>query len=110
MANSRLAKGVAVRFRRPRGVLPLPVPQRGGDIATLRRFVNLPNDADWQLFVAWLIMALRPRGPYPVLRLHGRCLARCHSEANVTVYVTEAISSRYPARRDVNVIRRKSLA
>jgi len=26
---------------------------------------------DWHLLVAWLLAALRPCGPYPVLNLHG---------------------------------------
>src|SRR6266852_8764625 len=32
-----------VRFRRSLGMLPLPVPERGGSIETLRPFLNLPN-------------------------------------------------------------------
>ena len=57
-----------VRFRRSRGMLPLPTPQRGGSIDQLREFLNV-NDDTWRLIVAWLIAALRPRGPYPALAL-----------------------------------------
>jgi hypothetical protein len=60
-----------VRFRRPRGLLPLPEPARGGSVEELRGYVNVPGDEDWRLLVAWLVAALRPRGPYPVLVLHG---------------------------------------
>ena len=68
-----------IKFRRTRGMLPLPIPIAGGDIRALRRFVNLPSgdtgdagdDAPWILVVAWLIAALRPRGPYPVLVVLG---------------------------------------
>src|SRR5262249_26977881 len=60
-----------VKFRRPRGLAPLPVPEPGGRVEALRPFVNLAGDADWRLLVAWLVQALRPRGPYPVLCLHG---------------------------------------
>jgi hypothetical protein len=60
-----------VRFRRPRGLLALPEPDAGGSVDELRGYVNVADDADWRLLVAWLVAALRPRGPYPVLALHG---------------------------------------
>jgi hypothetical protein len=59
-----------VDFWRPEGLLPLPVPQRGGSLDLLRKYVNL-NDRDWRLFVVWLTAAYRPVGPYPILVLHG---------------------------------------
>jgi hypothetical protein len=52
-------------------MLPLPQPLTGGSIDLLPPFVNVDGDDDWRLLVAWLIAALRPRGPYPVLVLHG---------------------------------------
>jgi hypothetical protein len=60
-----------VRFRRARGMLPLPAPVAGGDITALRPFLNLRADADFTLTVAWLLGALRGRGPYPTLALTG---------------------------------------
>jgi hypothetical protein len=57
-------------FRRPRGMMPLPEPAPGGDLGELRKFVNVA-DEDWTLVVPWLVQALRPRGPYPVLCLYG---------------------------------------
>jgi hypothetical protein len=60
-----------VRFRRPTGMLPLPVPQRGGSIETLRSFLNVASQNDFVLMVAWLLAALRPRGPYPLLAVSG---------------------------------------
>jgi hypothetical protein len=60
-----------IRFRRARGMLPLPLPRSGGSLAALRGFVNVESDNDWTLLVAWLLAALRPTGPYPVLVLHG---------------------------------------
>jgi hypothetical protein len=59
-----------VRFRRPKGMLPLPVPQPGGSIDLLKQFVNI-RDEHWPLLVAWLIGALRPAGPYWVLAVTG---------------------------------------
>jgi hypothetical protein len=60
-----------VRFRRAGGMLALPSPERGEDIDLLREFLNLRSDADFALIVGWVIGALHPRGPYPVLILHG---------------------------------------
>src|SRR4029079_5648395 len=60
-----------VRFRRSPGMLPLPVPERGGSIQTLQRFLNLSNENDFVLLVAWLLAALRPGGPYPLLAISG---------------------------------------
>ena len=60
-----------VRFRRSKGMLPLPAPVRDGNLADLRPFLNVASDGDWCLRVGWLVGALRPQGPYPVLVLHG---------------------------------------
>jgi hypothetical protein len=64
-----------VKFRRPRAMLPLPLPTHGGQLATLRDFVNVGAGDDgeqaWMLYVAWLIAALNPSGPYPPLALSG---------------------------------------
>jgi hypothetical protein len=62
-----------VKFRRTRGMQPLPHPVRGESLEDLQAFVNVSTDkeTEWTLLVAWLIAAFRPRGPYPVLTLHG---------------------------------------
>src|SRR6185369_542550 len=60
-----------VRFRRAPGMLPLPVPERGGSIEALRSFLNLSSHNDFVLVVAWLLAALRPHGPYPLLAISG---------------------------------------
>src|SRR3974390_724986 len=60
-----------VRFRRTPGMLPLPVPERGGSIETLRSFLNLPSGDGFVLIVAWLLAALRAGGPYPLLAISG---------------------------------------
>jgi hypothetical protein len=52
-------------------VLPLPVPERGGSLDDLRPFVNVASDDDFILLAAWILAALRSRGPYPVLVLLG---------------------------------------
>jgi len=67
----RVVECPQVRFRRSPGMLPLPVPERGGSIEALRSFLNLSNENDFVLVVAWLLAALRPRGPYPLLAISG---------------------------------------
>ncbi len=57
-----------VRFRRSRGMLALPAPERGGSADQLRGFLNLDENA-WRLVISWLVATLRPRGPYPILAL-----------------------------------------
>lgn len=58
------------RFRRTPGMLALPTPVAGGSIDELYGFLNVA-DKDRCLLVAWLVAALCPQGPYPVLALHG---------------------------------------
>src|SRR6266516_2333191 len=60
-----------VRFRRAPGMLPLPVPERGGSIEALQSFLNLSNRNDFVLVVAWLLATLRSSGPYPLLAISG---------------------------------------
>jgi hypothetical protein len=55
-----------IRFLRPHGLLSLPIPEHGGSVKDLRKFLNVSDD-DFVLIVAFLVAALRPRGPYPVL-------------------------------------------
>ena len=60
-----------VPFVKPAGMCPLPEPVRGGSVDMLRDLVNVRNDADFILLVAWILAALRAAGPYPVLALAG---------------------------------------
>ena len=57
-----------VRFRRYRAGLPLPEPVEGGTVEELP--VQLAVSAnDWPLVAGWILAALRPSGPFPVLNL-----------------------------------------
>ena len=60
-----------VKFLRPRGLLQLPRPVRGGSINLLKRFINLNSEDDWALLISWVVAALSPQGPYPVLVIGG---------------------------------------
>jgi len=46
-------------------------PIGGGTLDTLRQFLNLSNDDDWYLLLAWLVAALVPDIPHPPLVIHG---------------------------------------
>jgi hypothetical protein len=59
-----------VRFRRTGATRVLPEPLPGGSLGLLRDFLNVDDDG-FVLAVAWLLAALRPQGPYPILALNG---------------------------------------
>lgn len=59
-----------VLFWRTNATLPLPVPDDQGTLADLRELLNV-SEADWPLIVAWLVAALMPEMPHPVLLLRG---------------------------------------
>jgi len=48
----------------------LPWPATGGKIGELRRFLNLTREQEL-LALSWLLAALRPEGPYPILAVTG---------------------------------------
>jgi hypothetical protein len=58
------------RFHRTRGARPLPVPERGGDLDELRRFLNVDHQG-WTLIRAFLVATLRPGVPCPILVAKG---------------------------------------
>ena len=71
----RVTSQCPVKFVRKDGMLPLPRPIAGGRMEQLRQFINVTDD-DWHLAVAWLMAAMRPNGPYPILVVngeHGSC-------------------------------------
>jgi len=50
----------------------LPVPDNGGLIEQeLRDLINVRDDADFVLIVAWLVGCFNPRGPYAILAVNG---------------------------------------
>jgi hypothetical protein len=70
VAGWRVIADSPVRFRRAKAMGKLPIPVKGGSVHDLRKLVNV-RDEDWPLVVAWLLAAMRPVGPYPLLCLHG---------------------------------------
>lgn len=70
-AGWRVIDQPPVKFIRKKGMAALPYPVPGGSLATLRPFINTADEKNWILIVAWLVAALRPTGPYPILTLQG---------------------------------------
>lgn len=62
-----------VRFIRSTTMLPLPEPKAGDEFGAerLRAFVNVESDDDFRLVIGFLLQALNPSGPYPILILNG---------------------------------------
>ena len=55
----------AIRFIRRKGQKALPEPVIGGNAELLFQYLNVAKDDERRLILAWLVQALRPRGPYP---------------------------------------------
>jgi hypothetical protein len=66
----RLTTEEPVRFYRPNNSAALPVPERGGDIELLRKFINT-NDEHFELVVAFLLDAYKCLPPYYCLVVNG---------------------------------------
>ena len=66
----RIVDRAPAKFRRARGSQPLPFPTRGGSIEELRPFINVDGDG-WILIKAFLVAALKPAMPYPILVAKG---------------------------------------
>lgn len=59
-----------VRFVRSVASLPLPVPEAGGDVDALRKYLNICANM-WPLLLAWLVAAFIPGMPHPILFFNG---------------------------------------
>ncbi len=60
-----------VKFLRGASARAIPAPVIGGRIEDLQPFVNVSDPGDFVLVAAWLVAALRPEGPYPLLCVSG---------------------------------------
>jgi len=65
------SKDSPVNFKRTQGMKAMSIPSKEGKIEDLRQFLNIENESDWVLIVAWLIGAMKPTGPYPILMIQG---------------------------------------
>jgi putative DNA primase/helicase len=64
----RVVEKPQVKFTRTNAMQSLPEPE-GGELIEqlLHPFINVKSDNDFMLVVSWLVAAMRPQGPYPVL-------------------------------------------
>jgi Mg-chelatase subunit ChlI len=68
----RVVVAADVPLIRTSGLQALPEPWRSpGALDALRALLNVQSDQDFRLVVAWLVAALRPEGPFPVLAADG---------------------------------------
>jgi hypothetical protein len=81
----RMTSKSPVRFRRAPGMLPLPVPVSSSTTALeeLRGLLNVEDADDWLLTQGWLLAALSPRGPYPIMELVGEAGSAKSTHARV---------------------------
>ena len=56
---------------RPQNFAELPIPEPDGSMDDLKDFLNVSTEQDFRLVVAFILMTLRPKGPYPVLVFLG---------------------------------------
>ena len=67
----RVTQDPPLRFARPARSLALPTPLSEGSLDPLRELLNLQQEEDWHLLLGWLLGAMCPVGPYPILVLQG---------------------------------------
>lgn len=94
----RMLADSPVPFFRTANTKALPVPVAGGSVAELRDFVNVATDADFVLLVSWLIGAMHPSGPYPLLVLQGE---QGSAKSTTSRVVRSLIDPGVPSHRSV---------
>ncbi len=67
----RVVQDSPVRFTRARGMLPLPHPQKGGNLQDLKNLINAQDIEVWLSCLSWIIGSLNPKGPFPILNVGG---------------------------------------
>ena len=65
-----VSRQAGVAFVRSGPMLALPDPTRGGSVEPLRRVLNVQPE-EFVLAVGWLLQALNPVGPYPLIDVCG---------------------------------------
>jgi putative DNA primase/helicase len=95
-----------VRFRRSSSMAALPEPRRGGKLEAIGGYLNLADDDQYRLVVAWLVAALRPGAPFPVLSLTGTAGSAKSSAAKMLRSLVDPNRSplRAPRRDDVDLM------
>ena len=66
----RVINNPPVKFRRTKGMLPLPIPMSGGSFELLGPLMNM-TQSNFILTISCLVGAANPNGPYPILAFQG---------------------------------------
>lgn len=69
-AGWRVTPTSPVTFRRTAVTGPLPIPVAGGSLDELRHLLHV-TDTSWPLLIGWLVAAILPELPHPILSLRG---------------------------------------
>jgi len=67
----RVVQDCPIRFYRPKSLMPLPMPEAGGDVKDFKKIVNISDEDTWIRYTAWLCQAFWCRGPYVHLHVRG---------------------------------------
>ena len=67
----RIIDAPPVPLLRTRRTRALPMPQHGGSLEPLRQLLPIDGDDEFRLIVLWILAALRPFGPYPIIAWSG---------------------------------------
>lgn len=67
----RIVKRSPILFQRTALTAALPIPQRGGNLDSLRTLLNVTGET-WPLLLGWMVAALIPEMPHPILMLGGQ--------------------------------------
>lgn len=78
-----ITRNAPVSFIRNKAQQPLPLPRKGGSILELQPFTNVKDYEDFLILVAFIIRALCPTGPYPILDLQGE--AGCGKSSDLSL-------------------------
>lgn len=83
-----------VLFRRTPLTLPLPEPEpaSAGELVVVRRLLNV-DDENWPLAVGWMVAAMLPGVPHPILMLDGEQGTGKSSAARVLMRLTDPSSA-----------------
>ncbi len=71
----RIIDKTPAKFVRNKAMRALPVPEineTSGGINLLREYINTETEGEFRLLVSWLLAALSPTGPYPILIFTGQ--------------------------------------
>ncbi len=70
-AGWQIVAAPPVLFRRYAPTWHQVLPKAGGTVELLRAFINVRDENAWRQLVVWLVAALLPDIPHPVLVVHG---------------------------------------